>query len=696
MAKKYAKPTHRPQPSSKPAPRPATTTPAAPPPDWRALADRYARPTLWGLLALAFLLRVLHLSDLTLWVDEFVHVLRARDVVDGSGPLFSDDNNGILLTIILLPFFSAFGASAFWARFPSVLFGVGIVYLVYQLGTRLFNRYVGLLSAFSATISLYLVFWSRMARNYAIFGFFFLLLGLIFLAAFERASQREGAGFFEKNGISRKNLLLLPLVALAALLSHQLAFFFVFAVAAYSTALAIGKIARAESDRWRNKYLWLSALSLPALLVALVPPFAGLAKNLLATLSLSRIENWGLPRWDRIAGWWSANPYGSFDIYNGVLRYDLTLLYFPALAGLVAAFWLRRRAAIWLLSSALLPFLLMSFIYREPALPRYFIYVFPYFLIAAAAFFYFLWKWLTEKALPDLPNSARYALLAMPFVLAAASVRWSELTNLVLARQLEGHVVDMNIAQYNFTNWKQPAQFVAARRQPGDVLLATVPTAAAYYLDDASVLPFRQARYDTQSKKYQLNAPDPSGKFGAGSFEDLVSTVQRAPRGWLLADYYLENVFTDDRARLFVYQNLTFYPEASPDGSVMLFGWDNTKPRPTDQNMVLEVGKSPSKYQSHEQMLVLPDSLLQYPKVEMTFRARGLNLEKEGLVVLNGENAVYLPTNQGRDIETLRVTFPSNLLRRGRNTVQAVYEGNPARDPYPGFCLYYLAFRGTQ
>jgi hypothetical protein len=52
--------------------------------------------------------------------------------------------------------------------------------------------------------------------------------------------------------------------------------------------------------------------------------------------------------------------------------------------------------------------------------------------------------------------------------------------------------------------------------------------------------------------------------------------------------------------------------------------------------------------------------------------------------------------HQGRDIETLRVTFPSNLLRRGRNTVQAVYEGNAARDPYPGFCLYYLAFRGAQ
>ncbi|HNM27155.1 MAG TPA: glycosyltransferase family 39 protein, partial [Saprospiraceae bacterium] len=339
-----------------PAPRPKRTQDNAPqektvretaapmpPPDWHAVADRYAKPVLIGLLVLAFLLRVINLDALTLWVDEFVHVQRAQDYLAGKGPLFTDDNNGILLTFFILPLFKFFGSEAFWARLPSVFFGAGMLYLMYRIGTRLFNRYVGLLATFAGVFSIYLNFWSRMARNYAIFGFFFLLLGLVFLEAFDNRRDREG-NFWAKNGLSPKHLLLLLPVLLASLLSHQLTFLFVFTVAVYAIIVAARKFVSKEDDRNNNPYLWLSCLGLPVLLLIFVPALNGVIKGLLGALLPARIVEWVIPQWSRLAALWQTEPWRSYDMYNGVLRYDPTILYFPALAGLAAAFWIKPRA----------------------------------------------------------------------------------------------------------------------------------------------------------------------------------------------------------------------------------------------------------------------------------------------------------------------------------------------------------------
>lgn len=668
---------------------------SAPPPDWRALADRYAWIALAALLMIAFLLRVLNLDALSLWVDEFVHVQRAQDFLAGDGPLLTDDNNGILLTLCLLPFFSVFGPGAFWARFPSVLFGVGMVYLIYKLGTRLFNRYVGLLAAFAATFSLYLNFWSRMARNYAIFGFFFLLLGLVFLAMMERGpAGRPATGFWEKHGISPRHAAVLPVVLCAALLSHHLAFLFGVSAGIYVIALALGKIRRREADRWNNPYLWLGAAALPLLIVLLVPGLNVLLKKPLAAFLQPSLIEWIMPTGARLAGLWSLRPFAAFDIYHGVLRYDTTLFYFAAVAGFAAAFALRRRSAVWLLCSFLAPFLLMSFIYREPSDPRYLIAVFPYFLIAGAAFFYWAWKYLTEKTFPNLSNSTRWALLALPFVVVLASVRWPELKKLVLAGQLGGHVVNMNIATWSFTNWKQPCDYIRQQGRPGDLVMATVPTAASYYLQNDSVLWFRQVQYDTRQKLFVPNPQDSLTRRGADSFSALKRTVESSPRGWLLANHYFDDVFTDEASRNLVYQNLFFYPEASADGSVMLFGWDNSKPRPQQQNLVTEVGKTRDKIVSKDYFMNTPDALLALPQLEMIVRASNVDSDREAFILFNGESAVYLPANKTRGIETMKLTLRAEWLRRGQNKFQICYDDQVKRDPHPGFQFYFMALNG--
>ncbi len=656
--------------------------------------SRQALVLLLLFLAAGLLIRALNLSELSLWMDEYVHVMRAKHFLEDGDPLITDDNNGILLTLTLLPGFALFDSSVFWARFPSVLFGLGLIYVVYRLGAHMFNRYVGLFAAGGATFSLYLIFWSRVCRNYAPLAVFYVLLGLLFLRAFELQPDPNAQDRWARLGLSRRHFWLLPVAGLLALLSHQLTFFLVFTLAIYSMLRLAESFWTAGPAAERRKFAWLCALTMPFLLVVFVPPLGDALKKALAPFLLSNIADWAIPNWNRLAGLTNAKPWDAFHMYHSMVQYDLNWLYLPALAGFVAALWLRPRAGLWLLCSVAVPFLLLSFVFREPSLRRYLIFIYPYFFIAAGVFFYALWYWLHTRVWPAMPRFGKQMVLALPFLLLLFNAHWTGIKDLALARKLEGHIVDTRVANWSFTNWKEACEFVEAQRQPGDLLMATVPTAVSYYLEHEPVLWFRQAYYDTRDKKYKLNQPDPTRGPSAASVEDLVRTVQAAPRGWLLADYYLDNIFTDERALLWMYQNMHYYEQASSDGSVMVFGWDNAKPKPERQNLVVELGRDDDKIESKEYHMNLPQSLFLQNQIELTVRTRWVDTNREALVVFNGENAVWLPPNQGPGIEEAVLTLQREWLKPGTNTIQVVYETKRPSDPRKGFTLYFLSITG--
>lgn len=662
--------------------------------DFSGLAAQWAPRLLVLFLALGLLLRVSNIAELSLWMDEYVHVLRAKYFLEDGEPLFTDDNNGILLTLALLPGFALFDSSVFWARLPSVLFGVALIYVVYRLGARLFGRYVGLFAAAGATLSLYLIFWSRVSRNYEIFSLMYLLLGLVFLLAMEAKPDVAATDRLSRAGMSKKYLWLLPVVGLLSFLSHQLTFFFVFTVGVYAPSRLAGTYWNAGPHPERAKFAWMTALTLPFLLVVFVPSFGEALKKALGPFLLSNIAEWAIPDWGRVAALAETKPWEAFDLYNSLLLYDLHLLYIPALLGLVAAFWVRRQAGLWLLCSFAVPFVLMSFVFREPFLRRYLIFAYPYLLISAGVFFFAFWQLLRRKVWPQMPRLVGVSLLAIPFLLLFASTRWHDVADLALARKLEGNIVDTRIASWSFTNWEEACDYVAKHRRKGDVLMATVPTAVSYYLDHDTVLWFRQAYYDNREKRYKLNTPDPDGKPSAATFEDLVRTVQQSPRGWLLADYYLENVFTDERALLWVYQNMHYIPEASAVGSIMVFGWDHTLPKPERQNLVVELGCMDNKMESKEYHITLPEQLFAQNEIELTVRTRWLDSNREGLVVFNGANAVWLPPNQSSDVEEQVLPIQRDWLRPGSNTIQIMYEPTRPSDPRKGFTVYFVGITG--
>ncbi len=658
------------------------------------IGKRRALQFLLALLGIGLLLRLLNISELSLWMDEYVHVMRAKNFLEGDGPLLTDDNNGILLTISLLPGFFAFGTTVFWARFPSVLFGLGLIYVVYRLGTRLFNRYVGLFAAAGTTFSLYLIFWSRVCRNYAPLTLFYLLLGLVFLLALENRPDAKSDSRLARQGISRRYLLWLPGVAVLSLLSHQLSFFFLFTVGLYSLIRLAGSYWNGVEIAGRVKFAWLSVLTAPFLLVVFIPPLGEALKKAMSPFLLSNIADWAIPNWTRLAGLSRDMPWDAFKMYHSLIQFDLNWLYLPALAGLILAFRLRPQAGLWLLCSFLLPFLLLSFIFREPSLRRYLIFIYPYLFISAAVFFYSLWHWLCNRVWPQLPRFASSTLLFLPFLLILVNTHWKDVADLALARQLEGHIVDERVASWSFTNWKEACAYVNKYRQPGDMLMSTVPTAVSYYLQKENVLWFWQVHYDTRENKYKLNSPDPDGKPSAATFEDLVRTVEATPRGWLLADYYLDNVFTDERALLWIYQNMHYYPDASIDGSLMVFGWDHSQPKPERQNLVVELGCDDDKIESKEYHMTLPNELFAANQQVLTVRTRWVDTNREALVLFNGQNAVWLPPNQSSGIEEAVLPIQREWIRPGPNTIRILYETKRPSDPRKGFTLYFLSITG--
>jgi len=96
------------------------------------------------IMILAATLYLYKLEQRGLWIDEFISIADAQDI---------SFNRGRLLYYILLHFWMLLGNSDAWLRGLSILFALGSVFLIYQLGRYLFTDVIGLISALMLTLS---------------------------------------------------------------------------------------------------------------------------------------------------------------------------------------------------------------------------------------------------------------------------------------------------------------------------------------------------------------------------------------------------------------------------------------------------------------------------------------------------------------------------------------------------------------
>lgn len=115
---------------------------------------------LFIVLAIAFFLRLYHLGFRDFWYDEVCSFYYAQHPLRNWNPP--------LYWILLHFWIKVFGASEFSLRFPSLLFSLISVFLVYLLGKRLFSPRVGIYAAVFMAFSPFHIQYAQEARPYSL------------------------------------------------------------------------------------------------------------------------------------------------------------------------------------------------------------------------------------------------------------------------------------------------------------------------------------------------------------------------------------------------------------------------------------------------------------------------------------------------------------------------------------------------
>jgi len=162
------------------------------------------------LAILGLVLRIYRLGFQSLWIDEGFSINAASSILKHGYPLLESGivYSGSLLNSYLIAAFMFFHNDVVSARLVSVIFGVLMIFLAYYFGKELGNNKIGLMTAVFVTFSIWEIAWSRQARMYMQFQFFF-ILSLLFFYRFI-------------NDINLKKFFLMLLFSLLAVFSHSL------------------------------------------------------------------------------------------------------------------------------------------------------------------------------------------------------------------------------------------------------------------------------------------------------------------------------------------------------------------------------------------------------------------------------------------------------------------------------------------
>ncbi|MDO8487536.1 MAG: glycosyltransferase family 39 protein [Candidatus Curtissbacteria bacterium] len=144
----------------------------------------------------AFALRLISLNQ-SLWLDEGINVNVARGL--SFGDLVTryslSDFHPPLYHVILKTWITFFGSSEIAVRIPSVILGVGTVFVVYLIAKKLFEEKTALIAAtLIATAPLH-IYYSQEARMYMLAAFLATLSVYFFISILERDRLLNWLGF---------------------------------------------------------------------------------------------------------------------------------------------------------------------------------------------------------------------------------------------------------------------------------------------------------------------------------------------------------------------------------------------------------------------------------------------------------------------------------------------------------------------
>lgn len=148
---------------------------------------------LLAILIIGIFFRVYHLGSESIWLDEGISILYAKEV--SSQIIQPLGNNPPLYYIILNLWIKLFGKSEFSIRFPSVIFGFLAIFIMYKVGRLIFDRSVGILGSLILGLSVFHIQYSQEARTYSLTVFLTLLSIFFFVKLLKKWSFIVLAGY---------------------------------------------------------------------------------------------------------------------------------------------------------------------------------------------------------------------------------------------------------------------------------------------------------------------------------------------------------------------------------------------------------------------------------------------------------------------------------------------------------------------
>jgi hypothetical protein len=151
---------------------------------------------LFIILILGFLVRLINLTALEPYTDEYIHLIYAQSInAHGSPNVYIDGAfnepylRGYFLTYLVSIIFSVFGESLLNARLPGIIISTLTIIPMYFIGKKIANKHVGLITAALWAFLPWAIMISRNVREYAYFPLFYALIFLLFISFYENVKK---------------------------------------------------------------------------------------------------------------------------------------------------------------------------------------------------------------------------------------------------------------------------------------------------------------------------------------------------------------------------------------------------------------------------------------------------------------------------------------------------------------------------
>ncbi len=446
--------------------------------------------TLAAILLLGLCLRTYDLGNESIWVDEAISIAWAKLDLSQIMKKTARDVHPPLHAIILHFWVDLFGESEFPARFPSAIFGFVAIFMIYKVGSLIFDEQTGILSSLILGLSVFHIYYSQEARMYSLLSVMTLFSMYFFIKLLKEKSIIASVGY--------------TLSGILLMYTHYFGLFIIASQNAYIFTLFLlsEKVHKPRLKRW---------LLLQFILILVFAPWIIILIKQTLQVQSGRFLGWVL-----VPSIWSI--IRSFELYSG--SYLLLFLFLAlSLVSVVNCKKVKGNVTrkcspvpvegdrpsstlsdaggiylllVWLLTPIIVPFVISKF-----SAPIYYYR----FTIGASLAFYLL----VAKGIRDISNNY------VKFVTVGLIV------GLSLATVLECY------AQVNKYRWREAVNYLEGNARSGDLVLFSPQ--------------FNRIPFDYYSRRTDLTEqpfPGRGKKVDEESIKQLASIVEGHDRVWVI------------------------------------------------------------------------------------------------------------------------------------------------------------------